>query len=272
MPPLSYVVIAGVLAALVAASFPLTLGFSIILWYWLFAAAACLLATAGAFKIARGFQAPPWIGIGLALPGLVWAAKHLHELTSQLNLTIFSAFNAATYLALLAAAACALRLAETVSRPHVAFRLGYLILAVAALTASVNLLAYAAGWTLTKNPAYAMAARTVIIAAIPVKYGAFIAAAGLISLRRNVERWTGIVISLISAYLLYTALRPLFVADNFAHGDGLTFWLQPVVMLVGGAAVWRLGSLLRTPATPEHPSGEEPANVAPLAPASGPSG
>jgi len=47
MPPLSYMVTAVVLAVLVAVSFPLTMGFSIVFWYWLFAAAACILAILG---------------------------------------------------------------------------------------------------------------------------------------------------------------------------------------------------------------------------------
>src|ERR1700690_1240868 len=75
MPPRSYLITAVVLAGLVAVSVPLTLGFSIILWYGLFAAAACVLAVAGAFKVAAGLRAPPWIGVALASPGLVWAAN-----------------------------------------------------------------------------------------------------------------------------------------------------------------------------------------------------
>jgi hypothetical protein len=267
MPPLSYIVTAIGLAALVAASFPLTMGFSIILWYWLFAAAAGLLATAGAFKIARGLQAPLWIGIGLASPGLVWAADHLHELIGQFNLGIFSAFKTAAYLALLAAAACAIRLAETVSLPHIVVRIGYGVLAIAAFTSCFNLLAYAMGWTFIHNAAYATVARVVAVAATLVKYGAFIAAAALITLRRDVERWTGAAIGLVSAYMLYNALRPLFVADRFGQGDGLSFWLQPVIMLVGGAAVWRLGSLLRGPTTTAQPGGDyrDGSPVAPVA-------
>jgi hypothetical protein len=35
------------------------------------------------------------------------------------------------------------------------------------------------------------------------------------------------------------------------QGDGLAFWLEPVVMLVGGGAVWRMGSILRTQALPQ---------------------
>ena len=268
MPPLSYVITAVILAALVAASFPVTMGFSIILWYWLFAAAACLLAIAGAFRIARGLQAPLWIGIGLASPGLVWAANHLHELTSSLNMGVYTAFRFATAFALLAAAACALHLVETVFRTHIAVRIGYGVLAISAFMTCLNLLAYVTGWTFTHNAAYTTAARTVAIAAIPVKYAAFIAAAALIVLRRDVERWTAIAIGLVSAYMLYNALRPLFVVDRFGSGDGLTFWLQPVIMLVGAAAVWRLGSLLRGPTA----FGGEQRNASPVAPAPRPIG
>ena len=252
MPPRSYIITAAVLTVLVAVSFPLTLGFSIILWYWLFAVAACVLATAGAFKIARGLQAPLWIAIALASPGLVWAANHLHGLLGHLSVTAFRAFDLASYLALLAAAACALRFAETISSPRVAFRIGYCILATAAFVACLNLLAFSMGWALTKNPAYAMAVRVVVIAGKLVKYGAIIMAAMLITSRYNVERWTGIVISLVSAYLLYESLRWLFVT-GFPR-DGLMTWLQPVIMLIGGAAVWRMGSLLRGSA-PQRPAG-----------------
>lgn len=262
MPPLSYIITALVLAALVAVSFPLTLGFSIILWYWLFAIAACCLAVVGAFRIAGGLQAPRWVGIGLASPGLVWAASHFHEMVGQLNLTASYAFGTATYLASLAAAACAIRLAETVSRPHasklhLAYRIAYGVLAVAALSSCVNLFAHMTGSMFTRNPVYAAAARTVAITAIPVKYGAFIAAALLIVRQRDVERWTGIVISLVSAYLLYKAIRPLFVTER--PGEGLMFWLLPVIMLIGGAGVWRLGLLLRAPAA--RPSQSDQGNA-----------
>jgi hypothetical protein len=174
-------------------------------------------------------------------------------MTSQLNMTAFYAFDIASYLALLAAAACALRLAETVSRPHVAFRIGYGVLAIAAFVACLNLLAYSMGWTFTKAPAYAKAVRVVVIAGKLVKYGAIILAAMLITSRCNVERWAGIVISLVSGYLLYRTLEPLFVASH-PRGDGLAFWLQPVIMLTGGAAVWRMGSFLRSENTPERPT------------------
>lgn len=250
MPPLSYVIAAIVLAVLVAASLPVTLGFSIILWYWLFAAAACVLAVAGVWRITRALHAPLWVAIALASPGLVWAANHLYELTSHLHPAAFTAFNLAAYLALLAAAAGALRLSEIVSGPHTVFRVGYGILAVAALVASLNILAYAMGWGFTSNAVYRMSARVVVVTASLVKYGAIIAAAELITLRRNVERWAGSVIGLIGIYMLYTVLRSLFVVDRLGYGDGPMFWLQPVMMLIGGAAVWRMGSVLHTRLTP----------------------
>jgi hypothetical protein len=245
MPPISYIVTAIVIALLVAASFPLTMGFSIILWYALFAAAAGLLAVFGALRIASGLHAPVWVGPVLASPAFVWAVNHLYEMTSRLNVAAFRTFDIASYLALLAAAACALQLTETASTPRAVFRPAYYVLAIAALVACLNLLAYSMGWTFTRAPAYAMTVRVVVIAGKLVKYGAFILAAMLITLRYDVERWTGIAISLVSAYLLYQSLRPLFVA-GYPQGDGLTFWLQPVIMLVGAAAVWRMGSILRT--------------------------
>jgi len=239
-----------VLAVLVAISLPLTLGFSIILWYWLFAAAGCILAVAGAFKIASGLGAPPWISVALASPGFVWAANKLFVMISNgIHPVIWTSFDVAARLALLAAAAGALRLVETVSRPRAAFRVGYAFLAASALLLGVGLSAYAMGWIFTKNALYATSARAVGVPAILVEYGAFIGAAVLITMRRDVERWTGAAISLISAYTLYKAITPMFLVEIPGYrGDGPLFWMEPVVMLVGGAAVWRMGSVLRAQA------------------------
>jgi hypothetical protein len=75
MPPRSYLITAVVLAVLVAVSLPPILGFSIIVWRWLFAAAACILVVVGAFRAVHGLRGPRWIGGVLALPGLIWAAN-----------------------------------------------------------------------------------------------------------------------------------------------------------------------------------------------------
>ena len=128
----------------------------------------------------------------------------------------------------------------------------YGVLALAALLVGVSLLAYAMGSIFTKNPLYATSARAVAVAATLVKYGTFIGAAVLITMRRDIEPWTGAAISLISAYMLYKAIRPMFLVELPGHGDAPMFWLQPVVMLVGGAAVWRMGSVLRAQVVPER--------------------
>jgi hypothetical protein len=253
MPPRSYVITAVVLAALVAISFPLTLGFSIILWYWLFAAAACILAVAGAFKIASGLGAPPWIGLALASPGLVWAANKVFELISNgIHPVIWTSFDMAARLALLAAAAGALRLVEMMSRPPAVFRVGYALLAASAVLLGVGWTTYDMGWIYPKPALYAISA--VGIAALLVGYGAFIGAAVLITMRRDIERWTGAAISLVTAYVLYKAITPMFLVEIPGYrGDGPLFWLEPVVMFVGGAAVWRIGSVLRAQAHSERP-------------------
>jgi len=249
MPPLSYIITAVVLAALVVVSFPLTLGFSIILWYWLFAAAACILAVTGAVKIAAGLDEPVWVGLVLTSPGFVWAADKLFVLVSNgIHPAIWIGFSLAGRLALLAAAAGALRLIETMSRPHAAFRAGYALLAVATVLLGVGWSAYGIGWILTKNALYAIFSEAVGVAATLLAYGAFIGAAVLITMRRDVEGWTAGAVSLISAYMLYKAITPLFLAEIPGYaGDGPLFWLEPVFMLAGGAAVCRMGSILRTP-------------------------
>jgi hypothetical protein len=264
MPPRSYIFTAVLLAVLFAVSLPLTLGFSIIVWYWLFAVVACILAVAGALKVAAGLRAPPWIGIALASPGFVWAANRLGDLTSSIPsqaIAIAIAFNTAAYLALLAAAAAALRLVETVSRPHVALRVGYGLLAAAALVAGMNLLARAVGLSLTGNTLYLTSVQAVGVTATFVKYGAFLGAAVLITMRRDIELWTGATISLISGYMLCKVLTPLFLVGPPGYGDGLMFWLQPVVMLVGGAAVWRMGSVLRAQGLPDQAAQSIPATA-----------
>jgi hypothetical protein len=48
------------------------------------------------------------------------------------------------------------------------------------------------------------------------------------------------------------------VTDHFGHRHGLMFWLEPVIMLVGGAAVWRMGSVLRVQDASQGPTGNVP--------------
>lgn len=256
MPPRSYIITAIVLAALVAVSLPLTMGFSIILWYWLFLAAACVLAMVGAVRIVHGLRAPLWIGVALALPGVLWAADNLLRLTNHLpsSLAWIIVSSIVTSLSSLTAAAAALRLAETLSRPHAAFRIGYGLLAASAVLAGISLTAYFMGWTFTRDPLYGAFVRPLSVAIKLVEYGAFAGAAVLITMRRDIEPWTGIAISLIGVYMLYQIIWPMFTGSL---GSGVAmFWLQPVMMLIGGAAVWRIGALLHAqPASERYVQG-----------------
>ena len=163
-------------------------------------------------------------------------------ISNGIHPVIWYSFEVAARLALLAAAAGALRLVEMMSRPRTAFRLGYGLLAASALPVGIGFIYYG---TIFPKPALYVT-RTVADAATLLAYGAFIGAAVMITIRHDIERWTGAVISLISAYLLYKAIRAMFLVE-FPSED-VMFWLQPVVMLVGGAAVWRMGSVLRAQA------------------------
>ena len=241
MPPRSYLVTAVVLAVLVVISFPLTMGFSIIFWYWPIAAAACILAIGGIFKLIYGLRAEPWIGIALASPAVVWAADNLVKLMSEASVPVILTFSTAASLAGLAMAAGALRLVETISGPHPAYRIGYGLLAAAALLVGVGLVARTMGWSFITSTPYFVLARSVFVAAALLKYGAIIGAAVLITMRHEIEPWAGAAISLISAYMIYSLARSVLAVG---YPGELMFWLQPILMLVGGAAVWRMGTAL----------------------------
>jgi hypothetical protein len=239
---------AVVLVALVAVSLPLTMGFSVILWYGLFAAAACILIIGGVIKIADGLGASPGVGAALASPSFIWAANNFLGFVSHVPAPLIRTLSETGYVAFLAAAAGALRLVETMSRAHAALRVGYGILAASALLVSVSFVAHAMGWSFAKSASYVTSVRAVHVAAALVQYGAFIGAAVLITMRRDVEPWAGAVICLISAYMICNTIRQMFVVEW--PGD-LMFWLRPILMLVGGAAVWRMGSVLRAQARRE---------------------
>jgi hypothetical protein len=249
MPPRSYLLAAAALAVLVAVSLPLTLGFSIIVWHWLFAAAACILLVGGALRVVHGLRGPRWIAGALALPGLVWAANSFRMMSPEYSEIQFIISGTAAQLGVLAAAGGALRLAETMSRPHPAFRIGYALLAAYACVVSVDLVAQLRGWSFTSHPLYATSARALFLATAFLEYGAFVAAAVLVTARRDIEVWAGAIISLIALYMLYHTVQSILIVE--LRGDTV-FWLQPVLMLVGGAALWRIGSVLNAQAVSER--------------------
>lgn len=251
MPPRSYLITAAVLVVLVAVSLPLTMGFSIIIWRWLFAAAACIIFIVGAFRVVHGLSGPRWIGLVLALPGIFWAVNILGMMNpGRLSLSWLIMSSAATSLALLAAAGGALRLLEMMSRPHVAFRFGYALLAAYACVVVVGLVAGLMGWSFTRDALYVTSVRPLRFAATFAAYGAFIGAAVLVTIRHDIEVWAGAVISLIGVHILYDITRQMFAVE-LRSGD-LMFWLQPVFILIGAAAVWRIGSVLNAQAVSER--------------------
>lgn len=249
MPPRSYVVAAIVLVVLVAASIPPTMGFAVLLWRPLLMAAACILGAAGAFRIVLGLRAPLWIGVVLALPGVLWLVDGLGTLTinGPAYMVWFKVFNLANQLALLLAAAGAMRLMELISRPHPAFRVAYGLLAASALLSLYSLTAHSIGWGFARDGLVVASIRSLHFAAILVAYGAFVGAALLIVTRLDIELWTGAVIGLIGAYMSYEIIGPMFTTG--LRGDTL-FWLLPILLLAGAAAVWRIGSSLHVAAGP----------------------
>ena len=86
-----------------------------------------------------------WTGFALAAPAFVWAANRLYEMPFLPSRGVIIGFNVAAFLALLAAAAGALKLIEMISRPRAEFRYGYGILAASALVTVIGLVAYLMG-------------------------------------------------------------------------------------------------------------------------------
>jgi hypothetical protein len=257
MPPRSYLAIATGLAALVAMSAWLTSGSSIFVWYWLFAASGCILCVVGAFRAVDALGAPRWVAAAFALPALLWAMNLVKGLGYNVvgglgyyepaRLIDLIMIYTAGQIASLAAAAGALRLVETISAPHAWLRFGYAVLAAYAIVVCVGLAADVLGWHFARNAHYAASARALRVAATFVEYAALIGAAVLLTKRRGIEPWAGIVISLIGCIMLYHTLRLAFEAEVRTIP---TVWPQPLVMFIGGVAVWRIGSLLSFRAAP----------------------
>ena len=254
MPPWPNIITAITLALLVVVSMPLTLGFAILAWYWLFEAAASILAIAGVFKVASGLGAPRWIGVALAAPAIVWALNRLSDMTRVAgSLDIFFVFNLASALALFSAGAAALSLVEMISNGKVFYRVGYGILAVAALIAVNALFAHEIGWDFTNNALYRASTLALRALADVVIYGAIIIASIIIRRKHNLEYWISVTLCSISIFFMYTTISALLQVSFAGQGDGLAFWLRPVILLVGGAAVWRMGSILCVQRHPDQP-------------------
>jgi hypothetical protein len=114
-------------------------------------------------------------------------------------------------------------------------------LAAYAIVVCVGLAADVLGWHFARNAHYAVSARALRVAATFVEYAALIGVAVLLTRQRGIEPWAGIVISLIGCIMLYHTLQLAFDAEVRTVPS---VWPQPLIMFVGGVAVWRSGSLL----------------------------
>ena len=251
MPPRSYLAIAIGLAALVATSALLTAGSSMFVWHWLLAASGCILGVVGAHRTVDALGAPRWIAAAFALPALVWAMTSVKSLGDTVagglghyepsRVTDLIMIYMAVQIASLAAAAGALRLVETISAPRAWLRFGYAVLAVYAIVVGVGLAADILGWQVARSAHYAASVRALRLAATFVEYAALVGASVLVTARRRIEPWAGVVISLIGCIMLYHALRLAFGAEVHTIPS---IWPQPLIVFIGGAAVWRIGALL----------------------------
>jgi hypothetical protein len=261
MPPRFYLALAAGLAALVALSASLTSGSSIFVWQWLFAASGCVLCVIGVFRAVDALGAPRWIAAALSLPALLWPMNIVKSLGYSLatglgnyepaGLVDLIMIYGSVQIASLAAAAGALGLIETISKPHAWLRFGYAILAACAIVVCVGLTADVSGWSFARTAPYAASTRAWRIAATLVEYSALIGVAVLLTKRRGIEPWAAVVLSLIGCILLYNNLR--FILGAQVHTMP-SFWSQPFIMFIGGAAVWRIGSVLSLQAAPVQTS------------------
>lgn len=243
MPPRSYLAIAAALAVLVAMSVLLTSGSSIVVWRWLFAASGCILCVVGVFRAVDALCAPRWVAAAFALPALLWAMNAVKGLGhyEPVRLMDLTMIYTAAQIASLAAAAGALRLVETISAPHAWLRFGYAVLAAYAIVVCVGLVADVSGWHFAGNAHYAASAQALRVVATFVEYAALIGAAVLLTKRRGIEPWAGVVIILIGCNMLYDTLRLMSEAEVRTIPS---IWSQSLIMFIGGVAVWRIGSLL----------------------------
>lgn len=143
-------------------------------------------------------------------------------------------------LSLIAAGAAALRLVEHSRGSHPAFKAGYAVLAAAAVLNCFQLAGYVLGMDLVVSPGYVLLIRIIAAPVMLVQYAAFAAAAITVAEKYRVERWTVAVICLICIVKALQALNSIMFP--FGRYTEMFFWFEPLVLLVGGLAVWRMST------------------------------
>ena len=251
MPPFSYIVVAMALAGLVAVSLALTHMYAIFLLYWMFAAAACVLAVIGVFRISYGLRTSFWIGLALASPAILWAFEQIIALraSSTNYVTISNYLRSGAFLATTIAAIACVRLIEKVSVSNMVTRIAYGILALSLALTLFAIVQTVLGAVWNRNAAYMEFAKWVRWPILVTKYGALIVAPIFLAMRRNIEKWTLIPIVGIALLETYNAIFIFFPSNwivnvQFPAIQGIWFWFRPVVFFVAGAAIWRMGSVL----------------------------
>ena len=213
MPPLSYIVAAVLLIGLVVASLPPTMGYAILLWYWVFAAAACLLAVGGTLLVGLGMRAPLWVSLALASPGVIWAARSLFDLFAPLplHMATYQYFSAAGAFASTAAAIASLRLVELIYSPNIFVRIAIGVLVLSALLVVAALVSSAVGSPLLQDRHFLDRHSHCGLAGGCREIRRFRGRFDFhVSQSRKVEWWTAVAVSFVSAISLYAgSARPV---------------------------------------------------------------
>jgi hypothetical protein len=249
MPPLSYVITAIVLGLIF-------FGSPVYPFYWLFATTAGVLTIAGVIRIARALRAPLWIGPTLAIPGIFWTAHTLYDVYTKPRLLETVVVGLVGIIANLAAGVGALRLLEMTGLPRKVFWIGCTILGTAALCTTISLIALFPGYGLTVNlrfafysPYYTIIGRPLTLLGAILSYISYVGFVIVISRRRHIEIWISAVVTAVGIYLIYKVVKLMLWIPIEGQHDGLIAWPEPVIMFIGGVAVWRLGSVLSAQAT-----------------------
>ena len=256
MPPVSYIAVAVVLVALVAACLYATQMYAIFFLYWAFWAAAFVLAVGGALRIAGAVDVPRWAAFALVSPGIVWLAVRLRDMfaSGPLFLTTSVYLNLASAVALSLTAMACIRLIEAVAGSSSLTRAVFVILALSLLIPLLGGVQYLAGAGWTRSPVYQEFMNWLRWPLVAAKYGAVVAAPVVLVVRRHLEYWTLVPIVGIALLEVYGVLFPRSAMSGGQY-YGLMIWLRPVAFFIAAAALWRLGALLRLQREMQAPKG-----------------
>lgn len=247
MPPARYTYIALGLIGFFILSFKATMGFSIILFYVLFFAAAGVLALGGIFRCGNALAAPKWVTFGLMSPLLVQIVTYvtLRRVGPDPQLYRLMALIGPACKAM--AGVAAVRIIEIVYERNRLTVAAYLVLAALFVVDVVKNLPIASLGDTLRNFAGAAWYHVVSVVDAGVYWAVFASAALVVFTFREIELWIVVAIGVVGLEeVAYVALIP--GPAPFALGGmqltGVLIWLKPVFLLIGAAAIWRAGAML----------------------------